>query len=364
MKKINYAIIGCGRISPFHIEAAKNNNLHIAALCDSDREAAVSIANRFDLNSAKIYTDYAKMLENEQLDLVAIATESGKHASIAQDCIREKIHVIIEKPIALSITDARQIISLAKENNVLVSTCHQNRFNKSVQKVYESIKNGQLGKLMYSTANIRWNRNKGYFDQAKWRGTWAQDGGTLMNQCIHNIDLLLWLMQDEVSEVFAYTDKLLHPYIEAEDIGLALIKFKNSGYGVLEGTTNIYPTNFEETLALFGEKGTVRIGGKSVNTITDWLVEGSNETVDDIKTKFSEHPESVYGFGHSPLYKDMIDAICEGREPYINGEAGMKAMELVLAIYKSSASGLPVKLPLDECSTLDFEGEMKWSLGI
>ena len=251
MAQLRYALIGCGRISSNHMEAAIKNNLQIVALCDVVPEAARNIAGRFGLNDINIYEDYQVMLEKEKPHLVAIATESGKHASIAIDCICKKVHVVIEKPIALSIEDAQRVIECGKENDVRVCACHQNRYNKSVQKVFSAIEDRQLGKLMYATGNIRWNRGENYFQQADWRGTWEQDGGVLMNQCIHNLDLLLWLMGGEVTEVFAYTDRLTHPYIEAEDIGLALVKFKNGGYGVIEGTTNIYPANFEETLSLF-----------------------------------------------------------------------------------------------------------------
>lgn len=177
-----------------------------------------------------------------------------------------------------------------------------------------------------------------------------------MNQCIHNIDLLRWMMGGEIDEVFAYADNLNHPYINSEDFGVALIKFKNGSYGIIEGTTDVYPRNLEETLYIFGEKGTVKAGGKSVNKIEEWLFEDKLEVSELVKEEFREDPPNVYGYGHSPLYKDVIDAIESNRQPYIDAVEGMKAMEVVLAIYKSAAEGKPVKLPLMDCSTIDFIG--------
>ncbi len=177
-----------------------------------------------------------------------------------------------------------------------------------------------------------------------------------MNQCIHNIDLLRWMMGDEIDEVFAYTDKLYHEYIEAEDLGIALVGFKNGAYGIIEGTTNIYPKNLEETLYLFGEKGTVKAGGQSVNVIEEWLFSDALDDPEQVKLEHHENPPNVYGFGHIPLYADVIDAIKNDREPYVTAEDGKRALELVLAVYKSAAEGRSVKLPLDSCNTLDFKG--------
>ncbi len=354
---MKYALIGCGRISPNHISAAINNNLELVAFCDIISEKIKEKKEMFKdkTQNVKEYTDYKQMLNDENLDLVAIATESGKHAQIAIDCINAGCNVIIEKPIALSIADADLIINAAKKNNVKVCACHQNRFNKSIQKIRKSLENGDFGKLLHGTAHIRWNRNIDYYKQASWRGTWEQDGGALMNQCIHNIDLLRWMMGNDVVEVMAYTDRLLHNYIEAEDLGLAIIKFANGSYGIIEGTTNVYPKNLEETLYIFGEKGTAKAGGSSVNKIDVWKFE-NGEDEEAVINEFCEVHKNVYGLGHTPLYKDVIDAIKYDREPYVDGYAGKRALELVLAIYLSAKEGRPVKLPLDKCSTLDFKG--------
>lgn len=177
-----------------------------------------------------------------------------------------------------------------------------------------------------------------------------------MNQCIHNIDLLRWMMGDEITEVCGMTDRMNHDYIDAEDFGIALVRFKNGTYGVIEGTTDIFPKNLEETLYLFGERGTVKAGGNSVNIIEEWNFADYLDDPKEVKRRFHENPPNVYGYGHTPLYADMIAAIREDRQPYVDAGAGRRALELVLAIYQSAAEGRPVRLPLEACATIDFKG--------
>ena len=357
---MNYALIGCGRISPNHIAAAKANKLNIVAICDIVTDNMVDKKVKFELpDSVKMYTDYKEMLQQEKIELVAIATESGKHAQIALDCIDAGCNVIIEKPIALSLADADRIIEKSEEKGVKVCECHQNRFNKSIQKIRDAVDKKRFGKMFYGTAHIRWCRDHEYYDRASWRGTWEQDGGALMNQCIHNIDLLRWMMGDEIDEVAGMTDRLHHDYIEAEDLGIALIKFKNGAYGIVEGTTNVYPKNLEETLYLFGEKGTVKAGGQSVNIIEEWNFSDMLDDPDEVKAQYHEAPPNVYGFGHTPLYADVIEAVQTDRAPYVDARAGKRALELVLAIYQSAATGSIVKFPITECSTIQFKGRLK-----
>ena len=354
---MRYALIGCGRISPNHVAAAKANNLEIVAICDIVEANMIDKKLKFELtDDTHMYTDYAEMLAKEKPQLVAIATESGKHAQIALDCIEAGCNIIIEKPIALSLEDADKIIAAADAKGVKVCACHQNRFNKSIQKIRDAVDKNRFGKMFHATAHIRWCRDHEYYDRAAWRGTWEQDGGALMNQCIHNIDLLRWMMGDEIIEVVGMTDRLHHDYIQAEDLGIALIRFANGGYGIVEGTTNVYPKNLEETLYIFGEKGTVKAGGASVNKIEEWNFSDMLDNPDEVKARFHENPPNVYGYGHTPLYADVIDSVENNRAPYVDARAGRRALELVLAIYKSAATGEIVKFPLESCSTLDFEG--------
>lgn len=292
---MKYALIGCGRIAPNHVVAARQNDLEITALCDTVERNAGMLGKKFDLpEMVHKYTDYREMLEKERPELVAIATESGSHAKIALDCIEAGCNLIIEKPIALSLWDADLIIERSKEKGVRICPCHQNRFNKSIQKIRQALEKERFGRLFYGTAHVRWNRGYEYYSRAKWRGTWENDGGALMNQCIHNIDLLRWMMGDNITEVVGMTDRLNHEYIEGEDMGIALIRFANGSYGIVEGTTDIYPRNLEETLYIFGAKGTVKAGGRSVNIIEEWRFADLLDDADEIKARYSENPPNVY----------------------------------------------------------------------
>lgn len=355
---MKYALIGCGRIAVNHIKAVVENNIDMVAACDIKLEKIDQLVEKTKYNKDfKKYSDYKKMIdENLDLDFVSIATESGIHAEIALYCIENGINVIIEKPMAMSMEDANKIINLSKEKNVKVSVCHQNRFNIAVHKTRQAMDEGRFGRLSHGSIHVRWNRNKNYYDQAPWRGKWESDGGCLMNQCIHGIDLLRWMLGEEVEEVYGVTKQQFHDYLECEDVGMAVLKFKNGAVATVEGTVNVYPQNLEETLYLFGEDGTVKIGGKSTNNIDVWNFK--DEDADDQNNiGLKEETENVYGNGHTSLFKDMIEAIQEDRDPYITAVDGKNALEIVLAIYKSSFSGKSVKLPLENCASTDFEGE-------
>ena len=356
---MKYALIGCGRIAVNHIKAAVNNHLNIVAVCDVLPEAMEALLARHGLEkdpSIKRYTDYQAMLAENDLQLVSIATESGIHAQIALDCIDAGVNVIIEKPMAMNMADAEEIIRRSEAKGVKVSACHQNRFNIAVQETRRALEAGRFGKLSHGSVHVRWNRNRGYYDQAPWRGTWAQDGGCLMNQCIHGIDLLRWMMGDEVEEVYGVTRQQFHHYLEAEDVGLAVVKFRNGAIGTIEGTTNVYPKNLEETLYLFGETGTVKLGGTSTNNIDVWDF-ADEEEADEKNKGLQEVTSNVYGNGHTSLFADVIDAIEHNRKPYVDAVAGRNALEMILAIYKSQKTGQPVKLPLKNFASTDMAGE-------
>lgn len=334
--KLKFAVLGCGRISMKHIEALINNkeDAELAALCDVVEQRALERKRQYEdaiVNSdVKVYTDYKSMLENEKFDVAVIATESGYHAKHAIDCLIHDTHVLIEKPMALSIHDADSIIALAKEKNKKVAVCHQNRFNPSIQMLRRAIEEKRFGKLINGTARILWTRDDNYYKQAPWRGTKELDGGTLMNQCIHNIDLLQWMLGSEVERVYAERGTFLRN-IEMEDFGAILIRFKNGTIGIVEGSACVYPKNLEETLSIFGEKGTVVIGGLATNEIKTWIFADER---DYDKIDGNTNIDNVYGNGHTPLYKDFIDAIRNNTEPLVNGEEGKKALEIIIKAYE------------------------------
>lgn len=354
---MKYALIGCGRIAINHIKAVANNNLDLVSVCDIDLSHIDILFEKtnYQGNSDR-FIDYKEMIDKHpDLDLIAIATDSGKHAEIALYCIDHGINVIIEKPMAMSMKDADEIVKRSNEKGVVVSVCHQNRFNIAIQKMRKAFEDNRFGKLSHGSINVRWNRGKEYYDQAPWRGKWFSDGGCLFNQCIHGIDLLRWMMGNEVEEVYGVTKQQFHDYLECEDIGMAVVKFKNGAIGTIEGTVNVYPQNLEETLYLFGENGTVKIGGKSTNNIDVWNFKDEND--EDLKNRgLEEQTSNVYGNGHTSLYADVIDAVKNKRKPYVDAVAGRNAVEMILAIYKSAAIGKPVKLPLTDVSSTDFIG--------
>ncbi|WP_252232057.1 Gfo/Idh/MocA family oxidoreductase [Clostridium sp. ZBS15] len=364
MKKLKFAIIGCGRISYKHVEALSKNieEAELVATCDVMLEKAEAKKAEYiekcglAQDTVHAYSDYKEMVEKEDIDVVTIATESGYHAEIAIYCMKKGINALIEKPMAMSIEDANEMIKVAEENNVKLAVCHQNRFNKPIKKLREAIEQNKFGRLVNGTARILWNRNMGYYEQAPWRGTWELDGGTLMNQCIHNIDLLQWMMGGEIERVYAECDTYLRD-IEAEDFGAIIIRFKNGAIGIVEGSACVYPKNLEETLSIFGETGAVCIGGLANNELETWRFDGENE--DAVKEEVNVKIDNVYGEGHTPLFKDVIDAINNNRKPLIAGEEGRNAMSIILAAYKSRKTGMPVQFPLENFSTLDMKDEFK-----
>lgn len=342
---MKYALIGCGRVSGSHIKAAQNNELEIAALCDIVPEKASALAEKYGINPA-IYSDYKKMLQEVNPELVAIATVSGTHGEIALYCAENGFNFMVEKPMAMSIAEADKVISAAQKSGVTAGVCHQNRFNIAVQELRRAIDDDRFGKLSHGSVHIRWCRDEDYYNQDDWRGKWATDGGALMNQCIHGIDLLRWLMGDEVESVYGSTRNSQHPYIEAEDIGVAVVNFKNGAVATIEGTVNAVE-NLEETLCVFGEKGMVRLGGMNASTVDVWkFAEGEDE--DSQKLSIEEPAPNVYGHGHISLYYDVINAVKNKRQPYVDLYAGKRAVEMVLAIYKSQLTGEKVALPLED----------------
>jgi predicted dehydrogenase len=356
-------LIGCGRISSKHIEAAVNNRdaLRLVACCDPVAERAEQRAREYEaqIEGAKValYAGYKEMLEREHPDICAIATESGYHPRIAVDCLEAGAHVICEKPMALSTADADAMIAAAEAAHRKLAVCFQNRFNAPVQKARQALEAGRFGRVLHGMIQVRWNRDAGYYRQAPWRGTWALDGGTLMNQCTHGIDLLQWMMGEDAVRVQAATRRFLRP-IEAEDFGAAVVEFKSGAVGIIEGSADVYPKNLNETLSLFGEKGTVVIDGLAVNRMKTWRfadAEHMGDTEEKVLDPNAKDPPTVYGFGHTALYADFLDALEEDREPLVNGAAGKKALEIILAIYKSQKTGQPVTLPLD-FSTLEMKG--------
>lgn len=331
MPKLRFVILGCGRVSEKHVDALINNKevAELVAVYDIVEKFAIDKKNQYEVavkgSNVKVYEEYNELLNDKNIDVVTIATISGYHAAQAIDCLKQDKHVLIEKPMALNIEDADKIIALVRGKNKKICVSHQNRFIPSVQKLKQAIDEGRFGKLIHGTARILWSRDDNYYKQASWRGTKALDGGTLVNQCIHNIDLLQWMMGGEIERVCSEIDTFIRD-IETEDFGAMLIRFKNGAVGIVEGSVCVYPKNLEESLSIFGERGTAVISGNKIKT---WEFEDKKDGEDIELIKISG-----CNSGHTPLYKDFIDAINNDREPLVNGIEGKKALEIILEAYK------------------------------
>jgi predicted dehydrogenase len=359
MKK-NIAIVGMGRISINHLMAIENNcdKFNLVAVCDLllDNIDHYLEKSKTSMKPNK-YINYKEMLKFEKIEVLTISTDSGSHAEIALHALNLGINVIIEKPMALSVKDTKLINEIANKKKLLVGVCHQNRFNKAVNIIYESIKDNKFGKISHIAGHLRWSRDRNYYQQAQWRGKWESDGGCLMNQSIHLADIIYWFM-GEITEVFAYTNNAFHSYIEAEDIGLALFKGSNGIYATFEGTVNVYPKNLEESIYVFGENGTAKASGKSMNELEIFdFRENDISKSNQIKELNSEEPPNIYGYGHSRLYDDYFASLINGKKPLVDGVEGQKVVELILAIYKSKKTGLPVKLPLNNFDIIEMRGQ-------
>ena len=357
MKQLKFAIIGCGRISYKHVQAVIDNRdaAELVGVCDLVPERAEARQAQYadaGFPAPAVFTDHLEMIRTLKPDVVTIATESGRHARIAMQAMREGVHVIVEKPMALSTSDAGAMQRCAGECGVKLAVVHQNRFNPPVQLMRRALEEGRFGKLVSGSIRILWNRNMEYYRQAPWRGTWAEDGGTLMNQCIHGIDLLQWMMGGQVDTVYAQTGTFLRD-IEAEDFGAILIRFKNGAIGTVEGSACVYPKNLSETLSLFGESGAVVIGGLAVNHIDTWRFADERD-YDAAASEANTEIDSVYGKGHGPYFRNVINAIREGTPLLIDAYEGEKAMKIILAAYQSQKTGLPVSFDRVNFSTLDM----------
>lgn len=348
MKRYYFGVVGLGRISKRHLDAINNNpNAVLYAVCDIDDNKINPVKQEY--SPKKTYSSFDDMIKDKNIDIVNIATPSGLHADMAIKALKAGKHVVVEKPMALSIKDANKIIQTVEETNKKLMVVFQNRFNLAVQKLKKADEEGMFGKKYLANATVRWFRPQEYYDQDNWHGTISMDGGCLLNQSIHNIDLLLWLMGD-VDKVAAFTDRFSHNH-EVEDAAVASLRFKSGALGVIESTVNVYNKNLEETLSIFGTEGTAVLSGIANNEIKVWKFRQSEENPVNVMNKFKEDFKgNVYGYGHHAVIKEIISSIESNRKPLTSEIEGKKAVELILAILLSSKTGKVIQLPLKEDS--------------
>lgn len=341
---LNFALIGCGKISKRHSDLLGLNQIkgaRLVSVCDVVEDNAKKIADQF---SIPYFTNMHEMMSSSEvnIDVVVVLTASGNHARDVNELSQYRKHIIVEKPMSLTLSDADEMIRACDKANIRLFVIKQNRFNVPIMKLREAIDNGRFGKLVLGTVRVRWSRSQDYYDQNPWRGTWAMDGGVLTNQASHHIDLLEWMFGD-IESVFAMSSTALVD-IEAEDTAVVNIRFKNGALGIIEATTAVRPIDLEGSLSVFGEGGSVIVGGFSANEMDTWNF--VNEIPDDknIMEKFSKNPPNKYGYGHQAYYDHVVDCINNNKQHLIDGLEGRKSLELINAIYESIETGKKVNL--------------------
>jgi len=342
MKQLSFALVGCGRIAKRHSELLGNHQIQgarLAAVCDIKRERAKSIGEQFGV---PFYTDMHEMMQSEPVDVAVVLSESGLHGEHVVALAAHKKHIMVEKPMALTLRDADRMIAACDLAGIKLFVVQQNRFNVPVVKLREALDAGRFGKLVLGTVRVRWCRLQAYYDQDAWRGTWAMDGGVLTNQASHHVDLLEWMM-GEVDSVYALSATALVD-IEAEDTAVVSLRFRNGALGIIEATTATRPKDLEGSISILGEKGTVEIGGFAVNEMRTWNFTDMQPEDKDVLKEFSVNPPNVYGFGHQAYYEHVVDSIVNNRQQLIDGFQGRKSLELITAIYESIETGQPVQL--------------------
>jgi len=340
-KHFRVALVGCGRISANHFEAlSKIDGLELVAVCDVVEERARAAGEAWNV---PWFVNYEQMLAAVPCDVVTIATPSGLHPQHGAIAARQGKHVVSEKPMAITLSAADELVQACDDAGVHLFVVKQNRLNATIQLLKRALDKGRFGRLYMVNATVRWTRPQEYYDQAKWRGTWEFDGGAFMNQASHYVDLVQWLM-GPVESVMAKTATMARR-IEAEDSGAAILKFRNGAIGVLEVTMLTFPKNLEGSITLLGEKGSVKIGGTAVNKIEHWQFADYDDD-DKLVDAANTNPTSVYGFGHEPYYRNVLKVLRGEAVPDTDGRAGRKSLELILGIYESAKTGNEVPLPL------------------
>lgn len=339
---LRFALVGCGRIAKRHSELLGHGQIKgasLAAVCDIIPDKARATASAFGV---PWYADMHEMMRRENPDVAVILTESGYHAENAIALAPYGKHIVVEKPMALTLESADAMIRACDEHGVRLFVVKQNRFNVPVVKLRAALEADRFGKLVLGTVRVRWCRRQQYYDQDTWRGTWALDGGVLTNQASHHVDLLEWMM-GEVDSVFAKATTALAD-IETEDTAVVVLKFRSGAIGVIEATTAARPTDLEGSISILGEKGTVEIGGFAVNQMKVWQFEQPTADDAEVLTRFSVNPPSVYGFGHQAYYEHVVNCVLHQQPQLVDGLEGRRSLELISAIYESIETGREVPM--------------------
>lgn len=339
--KLKVALIGCGRITRKHAEILTSNQVEglvLDSVCDIDANKARSTGEKYGVPA---FSDMHQLMRDRQPDVVSILTPSGMHAQHTISLAQYGKDIVVEKPMALRLQDADEMLVACARHNCRLFVVKQNRFNRPVVKLREALEEGRFGKLILGTIRVRWCRDQAYYDQDEWRGTWAFDGGVLTNQASHHVDLLEWMMGDVESVHARSTTAMVD--IETEDTAVATLKFSNGALGIIEATTATRPKDLEGSISVLGSTGTVEIGGFAVNEMKTWQF-ADKQPIDDRIDEFSDNPPNVYGFGHKAFYENVRDSILTGKPALVDGLQGRRSLELISALYESIETGKEVSL--------------------
>ena len=341
-RKVRFALVGCGRISANHFDAVASHadRCELVDVCDIDPTALAKAAAR---TGSAAHPDFTSMLVASKADCVILATPSGLHSAQASEAAAAGFHVMTEKPMATRWGDGLAMVRACDEAGVRLFVVKQNRRNRTLQLLKQSMVEGRFGRIYMVGVNVFWTRPQSYYDSAPWRGTWEFDGGAFMNQASHYVDLLDWIV-GPVESVMSYTGTLARN-IEVEDTGVAALKWRNGAMGTISVTMLTYPKNMEGSITVLGERGSVRIGGVAVNEIKHWEFDAPH-AMDAQIADASYATTSIYGFGHPLYYRNVIDALRGDAEAETDGREGLKSLELLIALYLSARDGKRVNLPL------------------
>ena len=344
---MQFGVIGMGSIGEVHAAAIDGiDDAQLAAVSSRSEERSKHFAEQYEVLG---FADYHDMLARDDVDVVCICTASGTHADIGLDCLKAGKHVLVEKPIDISLAKVDRMLDEADRRGLKVGCIFQLRFFESSQKVKRALDEGKLGRLVLGDAYMKFHRSQAYYDDATWRGTMALDGGgALMNQGIHGIDLLQWLMGD-VQSVCAATAMLAHENIAVEDTAVVVLRFRNGALGVIEGTTSVYP-DVPQRLEIHGTNGTIVLEGTEFTYVRRWqTADGAVDIVNEAQEHIAgaEAVAELGGQGHRIQIQDMIEAVRQDRKPLVDGRDGRKSLEIVTAIYESARRQEVIPLSLD-----------------
>ncbi len=340
-KDIGFGIVGCGMISGWHAEAIfKIQGARLVGITDINAKAVAAFAEKYN---TKAFSTIEALLESDEVEVVCICTPSGLHAPLAIKAANAGKHVIVEKPMAITLNEAEDVVRACKVNGIKLAVISQLRFTDAVCKLKDTVESGMMGRLISGDIYMKYYRSQEYYDNGGWRGTWKMDGGgALLNQGIHGVDLLQYIM-GPVRSVFAYT-RTLSRKIEVEDTAAALLEFENGALGVIQATTSIYPGS-PRRLEICGDKGTIAL---EEDNIVNWVIEGQKlmdlSNLNGTANSSFMDPKAISIEGHVKQICDMVDAIRYDRKPLVDEYEGKKTVEIIMAVYESSKSGKPVKI--------------------